>query len=57
MSGRRCCERCAAVYRWTYRLGGDGDGVEFLVEVGHLVDGGESTRTVVFVAPGVRESQ
>lgn len=43
-----CCERCAAVERWTYELCGDGDGIEFLVEVAQLADGRETTSTVVY---------
>jgi hypothetical protein len=43
-----CCDRCASVARWTYELCGDGDGIEFLVEVAQLVDGRESTSTVVY---------
>lgn len=50
-----CCERCATVYRWNYELAGDGDGIEFLVETGHLVDGGRITSTVVFRAAESRE--
>jgi hypothetical protein len=52
-----CCTRCDAVDRWSYVLDGDGDGVEFLVETGHLVGGGRRTETVVFCAPGLRESR
>jgi hypothetical protein len=43
-----CCERCAAVARLSYELDGDGDGVEFLVETAQLLDGCETTSTVVY---------
>ncbi len=51
------CDRCGGVYRWSYALDGDGDGVEFLVETALLIDGGRRTSTVVFCAPGIRESR
>lgn len=51
-----CCERCSGVRRWTYQVDGDGDGIEFLVETGHLVDGGRTAETVVFAATGLGES-
>ena len=50
-----CCERCAGVVRWSYELAGDGDGVEFLIETGRLLDGGRITATVMFCASGLRE--
>lgn len=50
-----CCDRCSAVFRWSYELAGDGDGVEFLVETGHLIDGGRRTSTVMLAASGLRE--
>ena len=51
-----CCEGCDRAYRWTYELCGDGDGIEFLVETAHLIDGGRATSTVVFSALGVQEA-
>lgn len=52
-----CCDRCGGVYRWTYELAGDGDGIEFLIETGHLIDGGRTTVEVVLTAPGLHESR
>lgn len=52
-----CCERCGSVYRWSYELNGDGDGIEFLIEIGHRIDGGRTTSSVVFCAPGLHESR
>jgi hypothetical protein len=43
-----CCDRCAAVASRTYELCGDGDGIEFLVEIAELADGREATSTVVY---------
>jgi hypothetical protein len=43
-----CCSRCGAVYRWSYELCGDGDGIEFLIETAHLFDGERTTTTIVF---------
>ena len=52
-----CCDRCADVYRWTYELSGDGDGIEFLTETAHLIDGRRATTTVVLTAPGLHETR
>lgn len=51
-----CCGRCTGVDRWTYQVEGDGDGIEFLIETGHLVGGGRTAATVVFAASGVGEA-
>ncbi len=51
-----CCDWCDRAYRWTYKLDGDGDGIEFLVESAHLIDGGRATTTVVFSALGLQET-
>ena len=57
MTARCGCERCSRVLRWSYAVDGDGDGIEYLVETGHLIDGGRMTSTVVFCAPGLHESR
>jgi hypothetical protein len=43
-----CCDRCATVARLSYALGGDGDTVEFLVETAQLLDGCETTSSVLY---------
>ena len=50
-----CCDQCGDIDRWTYELDGDGDGVEFLVETGHLIGGSRVISTVVFRAPNWHE--
>lgn len=51
-----CCGSCGGVDRWTYQVDGDGDGIEILIETGHLTGGGRTATTVVFAASGVGES-
>jgi hypothetical protein len=49
------CDDCDGVRRRTYEVSGDGDGVEFLVETAHLIDGGRRSTSVIFHATGVGE--
>ena len=50
------CEWRERVYRLTYELDGDGDGIGFLVETAYLIDGGRATVAVDFSARGLRQS-
>ena len=45
-----CCTQCTETTRREYLLCGDGDGIEYLVEVAHLRSGGTAETTVVFSA-------
>jgi hypothetical protein len=42
----KCCDQCDRILSATYLLCGDGDGVEFLVEVA-LLRSGETAETTV----------
>jgi hypothetical protein len=43
-----CCSRCASITALSYSLEGDGDGVEFMIEVADHAPGSSETTVIMF---------